>query len=81
VRGIPSAENLTAQVEGRVEDVDGVLRITRIHLVYRLCIPPGKKDVVDRVLKVYAAKCPAYNSVKDCIECTWEAEVNEQESR
>ena len=80
MRGIPSAENLTAQVEGHVEDVNGVLRISRIHLVYRLRVGKGQREVVDRVLKVYAEKCPAYNTVKDCIECTWEVEVTEEDS-
>jgi len=79
VRGISSAENLTAQVEGRVEDVDGVLRITRIHLVYHLRVRPGKREVVERVLTVYADTCPAYNSVKNSIECTWEADLTEGE--
>ena len=79
MRGIPSAENLIAQVEGHVEDVNGVLRITRIHLVYHLRVGKGQREVVDRVLKVYAERCPAYNSVKDCIECSWEANITEEE--
>jgi uncharacterized OsmC-like protein len=77
VRGIQSAENLTAQVEGDIEDVDGVLRITKIRLHYRFKAPAGMREKVDRVLASYAEKCPAYQSVKGCIECTWDAEIEE----
>jgi hypothetical protein len=35
VRGIRSAEKLVAQVEGDIEDVGGVMKITRIRLHYR----------------------------------------------
>ena len=77
MRGIASANNLIAQVEGDIDDVDGVLRITRIRLRYRFRIPPGTREKVDRVLANYAEKCPAYQSVKGCIDCSWEAEIEE----
>ena len=54
MRGIKSADNLVAQVEGDVEDVGGVLKITRIRLRYRLRTPPGMREEVDRVLEAYA---------------------------
>ncbi len=77
MRGIQSANNLVAQVEGDIEDVDGVLKITRIRLRYRFRIPAGASEKVDRVLASYAEKCPAYQSVKGCIDCSWEAEIEE----
>ena len=77
MRGVKSAENLVAQVEGDIEDVGGVLRITKIRLHYRFKIPPGVRDKIDRVLASYAEQCPAYQSVKGCIECSWEAEIEE----
>jgi hypothetical protein len=77
VRGIHSANSLAAHVEGDIEDVDGVLKITEIRLLYQLKIPKGTKDKVDRVLAAYADKCPAYQSVKACIACFWDAEVEE----
>ena len=79
MRGIPSAGNLTAVVEGDIEDVDGVMRITRIRLRYRFRVPAAARDKVDRLLEVYAEKCPAYQSVKGCIECSWDAEIEEIE--
>jgi hypothetical protein len=77
VRGIESAENLVAQVEGDIEDVDGVMKITKIRLRYRFQVPPGSREMVDRVLASYAEKCPAYQSVKGCIDCSWDAEIKE----
>jgi len=77
VRGIQSANNLVAQVEGDIEDVDGVMRIPKIRLHYRIKVPPGSKEKVDRVLANYAEKCPAYQSVKGCIDCSWQAEIEE----
>ena len=77
MREIKSAENLVADVEGDIEDVDGVLKITRIRLHYRIRVPAGSADKVERALDTYAEKCPAYQSVKGCIECSWDAEIEE----
>ncbi len=77
MRGITSAENLVALVEGRVEEIDGVVKITSMHLHYRLKAPAAERSTVDRVLSVYADKCPAYLSVKDSIKCSWDVELEE----
>ena len=66
-----------AQVEGDIEDVDGVMKITKIRLHFRFRIPAGSREKVDRLLAGYAEQCPAYQSVKGCIECSWRAEVVE----
>lgn len=77
MRGVPSAGNLVAQVEGDIEDVDGVMRITRIRVHYRFRAPPGTREKAERALATYADKCPAYQSVKDCIACSWSADIDE----
>jgi hypothetical protein len=77
VRGIKSADNLVAQVEGDIEDVDGVMRITKIRPRSRFQVPAGSREKLDRVLASYAEQCPAYQSVKGCIDCSWEAEIVE----
>jgi len=64
-------------VEGDIEDVDGVLKITKIRLTYKLKIPAGSRDKAERALTVYADKWPAYQSVRNCIQCTWQAEMDE----
>jgi uncharacterized OsmC-like protein len=75
VREIESAENVSANVEGDIEEVDGVLRITQIRLHYRIVAPAGSDEKIGRALSTYADKCPAYQSVKECIKCTWDAEI------
>jgi uncharacterized OsmC-like protein len=65
-------------VEGDIEDVDGVLRITKIRLRYDATIPSGKREEAERALAVYADKCPAYQSVKGCIDVSWVADLTEE---
>jgi uncharacterized OsmC-like protein len=77
VRQVPSAENLSAEVEGDIEDVNGVLKITKIRLRYRIKAPAGKRESIERLLERYAEACPAYQSVKGCIDCSWTAEIVE----
>lgn len=78
MRQIKVADNLMADVEGDIEDVDGVLRITKIRLQFRLKAPPGSKEIVDRVLLAFAEKCPAYQSVKGCIDCSWDMNLTKE---
>ncbi len=77
VRGINTAGKLVATVQGTVDEIDQVLAITRIHLKFQLAVDKGQQPTVDRALNSFASKCPAYQSVKDCIACTWEAEITE----
>ena len=56
MREIKSADNLVAQVEGDIEDVDGVMRIIRIRLRYRFHVPAGSKEKVDRVSLVVRSR-------------------------
>ncbi len=72
-----SADNLRAIVEGDIEDVNGVLKITQIRLHYQLQVPTEKRETVERLLEHYAEACPAYQSVKGCINCSWTASIDE----
>ncbi len=77
MRQIPATENLSANVEGDIEEVDGVLKITKIRLGFKMKIPQGMREKAERALESYAEKCPAYQSVRRCIDVTWEAEIEE----
>jgi len=57
--------------------VDGVLKITKIRLKYRFKLPSETREKAERALRVYAENCPAYQTVKDSIECSWDAEMEE----
>jgi uncharacterized OsmC-like protein len=64
-------------VEGDIEDVDGVLKITTLRIRYRFKIPAGAREKAERALAVYADACPAYQTVKDCVQISWEADIRE----
>ena len=56
-----------ADVEGDIEDVNGVLKITAIRVHYTLKIRPEEKDDAIMAFNNYIEKCPAAQSVIDCI--------------
>jgi len=61
-------ENFWADVEGDIEAVNGVLKITRIRVTYHVKVPPGKEEDAKQALSVYLTGCPAAQSVIGCIE-------------
>ena len=78
MRQLPlTRETLQADVEGDIEAVDNVLRITRIRVRYRLQIPAGSREKAERALATHATKCPAANSVKGCIDLDITADITE----
>jgi uncharacterized OsmC-like protein len=64
-----------AHVEGDVEAVDGVLRITKIRINYQFEAPKNLLQKAERALQIYADMCPAYQSVKNGIDCSWDADI------
>ncbi len=64
-----------ANVEGDVEEIGGIMRITKIRIRYTFQVPGGLREKAERALEVYAEKCPAYLSVKDCIDVSWTAAI------
>ena len=77
VEGVDT-EALVGGWRANIAEVDGVLRITSIRIHYRVKIPAGSREKVDRALATYAEKCPAYQSIKGCIDCTWDVDVTEE---
>ncbi len=65
-------------MEGDIENVDGVIRITRIRVHYHLHIPAGTRERAQRALDTHAAKCPAAVSVKDSIDIQISADIEEE---
>ena len=64
-------------MEGDIEDVEGVLKITKIRIRYQIKIPSKGREKAERALAVYAEKCPAYQTVRSCIEVSWAAQMEE----
>jgi hypothetical protein len=66
---IPTPEDrYRADVEGNIENVNGVLKITRIRVTYHLKALPEKAAEAREAFSIYLVRCPAAQSVKDCID-------------
>jgi hypothetical protein len=51
--------------------------LVRVHTEYRLVIPPGSREVVEKALARHAARCPTAMSLKGAVAVTWAADVRE----
>jgi len=79
VREIPAPrDKIRADVEGDIEAIDNVLRITRIRVRYRLRIPAGTRERAERAVATHASKCPAASSVRGCIDLDITADITEE---
>ncbi len=61
-------ERYWADVEGDIENVNNVLKITQIRVKYHLKVPAGKTAEVKRAFSSYLTSCPAAQSVIGCID-------------
>ena len=68
---------LTADVEGDIEDVDGILVVTKIRLKYHFAVPREKREAAERALSVHKEGCPASLSVERGIQVSWEADIQD----
>jgi hypothetical protein len=66
-----------AEVEGDIENVNGVLKITQIRVKYFLKVPAGKTDEAKQAMSVYISRCPAAQSVIGCIRIKDELIIEE----
>jgi hypothetical protein len=79
VRGVhvpPDA--LQASVRGVNEMRDRIPVLTRIEIEYRLRVPAGSREVVDRALASHKDKCPTAKSLAGAVEVVWCANVVEE---
>lgn len=61
-------ERYWAEVEGDIENVNSVLKITQIRVKYHLKVDPEKVAGAKEALSSYLTRCPAAQSVIGCIE-------------
>ena len=79
MRDIPAPpDKITAAVEGDIEAIDKVLRITRIRVRYDLKVPKGKREAAERAVERHPRGCPAANSVAGCIDLDIAANITEE---
>jgi organic hydroperoxide reductase OsmC/OhrA len=67
-KSIPTPEDrYWAEVEGDIENVSNVLKITEIRVVYHLKAPKEKVGEAQEAFSSYLTSCPAAQSVTGCI--------------
>lgn len=57
---------------------DRIPVLVGIHVEYRLRVPGGSREVVERALERHASRCPTAASLRGAVAVTWEAEVDEE---
>jgi len=68
-RQIPTPEDrYRADVEGDIENINQVLRITQIRVRYHLKVAQGKGKEGREAFSSYLTSCPAAQSVIGCIQ-------------
>ena len=73
------AEDYRADVEGDIENIDGVLKITEIRVNYHLRIQKEKSDDARAAFSTYLKSCPAAQSVIGCIRIRDDLEIEEKD--
>lgn len=77
-RGVKlSGDAISADVVGENEVRDGLPVLTRIVVNYRLKIPVGTRETVDRLLAKHQEKCPTAATLKGSVEVSWTADIAE----
>ena len=61
-----------AEVTGDIEDVNGILKITRIKVNYSLSVSEDKWEDAKEALETYLLMCPGAQSVIGCIDISHE---------
>ena len=62
---------IRAEVEGVNELRDGLPVLTAIRIRYRLRIPRGTRETVDRALAKHQDKCPTAAWMKGAVDVSW----------
>ncbi len=66
-----------ADVQGDIENVNGILKITTIRVKYYLKVKVDQKEAAREAFSSYITQCPAAQSVTGCIKL--EDELNLEE--
>ena len=68
---------VTADVEGEHEIRGGLPVLAAIHVRYRMTIPAGTREAVDRALARHQEKCPTAATLAPAVAIRWSAEIEE----
>lgn len=71
--------DIRAEAVGVNEMRDGVPVLTEIRVHYRLRIPEGARERVEKALDRHQSKCPSARTLEGAVEVSWTAEIEERE--
>jgi organic hydroperoxide reductase OsmC/OhrA len=75
---IPTPEDrYHSDVEGDIENVNNVLKITQIRVTYHLKVPPDKIEEAKGAFSSYLTSCPAAQSLIGCIKIHDDLKIEE----
>lgn len=72
-------DRFKAKVTGDIEEVNGILKITRISVNYLLKLPDQQRDSALECFNNYIQLCPAAQSVIACIDISHNLELEKKE--
>ena len=72
-------DRFMAKVAGDIEEVNGILKITRISVNYLLKLPDQQRDSALECFNNYIQLCPAAQSVIACINISHNLELEKKE--
>jgi hypothetical protein len=79
VRGIKlPPDAIAAHVRGTNEVRDKLPVLVAIEVRYRLRIPAGTRETVDRALASHQSKCPTAATLAGAVSVTWSADIEEE---
>ncbi len=64
-----------ADAQGEIVNAGGTLKVTGIHVVYRLQIEEAKKEEAQKVHGFHVQFCPMAQTLKDCVRITTSLEL------
>jgi uncharacterized OsmC-like protein len=70
-------DGVEATAEGFHAIRDGLPVLTRVHVHYRLRIPAGTRESVERALARHQDKCPTAATLLGAVEVGWTADIAE----
>lgn len=72
-----AGDAIACEVEGLNEVRDGLPVLTAIRVHYRLRVPAGARDTVERALARHQDKCPTAATLKGAVTVSWTADIEE----
>ncbi len=79
MRGIPVPDDaVSVEAEGINEVLDRIVVLTKIHVHYTIRVAAdAPRHKIDRALATHVSKCPTACSIRDSVEITWSADIDE----